>query len=114
MKVHRSCTNSCGTDISNYALTNWLLAKLGQMGAVSVARYLLVIVLIHGLLLSQTSLTLTGVVAAARLEPSSEAGTPYNISARVSKDPPPPAPHHSPSYGHGGYSMRSPPPPLFK
>ncbi|GAB4858130.1 hypothetical protein Ancab_039434 [Ancistrocladus abbreviatus] len=68
------------------------------MGAVSVARYLLVIVLIHGLLLSQTSFTLTGVIAAARLEPSSESGTPYNISARVSKDPPPPSPRpqHAP------------------
>ncbi|GAB4836072.1 hypothetical protein Ancab_000989 [Ancistrocladus abbreviatus] len=90
------------------------------MGAVSVARCLLVIVLIHGLLLSQTSFTLTSVVAAARLEPSFESGTPYNISARVSKDPPPPSPLHSPShgYGHGGYGHgghgRYPPPPLFK
>ncbi|GAB4836059.1 hypothetical protein Ancab_000976 [Ancistrocladus abbreviatus] len=66
------------------------------MGAVSFAHYLLAIVLIHGLVLSQTIFTLTGVVAAARLGPSSESGTPSNIEpARVPVDPTPPPPCHN-------------------
>ncbi|GAB4836078.1 hypothetical protein Ancab_000995, partial [Ancistrocladus abbreviatus] len=87
-----------------------LLAKLGQMGAVSVARYLLVIVLIHGLLLSQTSFMLTSVIVAARLEPSSESSTPYNNSARVSKDPLPPAPRANLLYSWWGFGVPEAPP----
>ncbi|GAB4858126.1 hypothetical protein Ancab_039430 [Ancistrocladus abbreviatus] len=86
------------------------LNQSGQMGAVSVAHYLLVIVLIHGLVLSQTCFTLTGFFAAARLEPSSESGKPYNISARVSKDPPPPSPRPNVPLRSGFISPEPPPP----
>ncbi|GAB4858123.1 hypothetical protein Ancab_039427 [Ancistrocladus abbreviatus] len=84
-----------------------------------VALYLLVIVLIHGLVLSQTSFTLTGVVSAARLEPSSESGTPSNIEpARVPEDPTPPAPRPNKithySFMSPPPALPSPPPPLFK
>ncbi|GAB4836071.1 hypothetical protein Ancab_000988 [Ancistrocladus abbreviatus] len=87
-----------------------LLAELGQMGAVSVAHYLLVIVLIHGLVLSQTCFTLTWFFAAARLEPSSQSGKPYNISVRVSKDPPPPSPRPNVPLRSGFISPEPPPP----
>ncbi|GAB4858124.1 hypothetical protein Ancab_039428 [Ancistrocladus abbreviatus] len=58
--------------------------------------------------------TLTGFLAAARLEPSSESGTPYNIEpARIPEDLTPPPPRLNDRTHIYGPPPR-PPPPLCK